>query len=77
MTYNVVIFAKQTNEFLVSNSVMSGTGLLAVLKHMTDLNRDERNSFMRDLQNQGTSIYIPEDSVKLQYSVAAMEEKGS
>lgn len=53
---------------------MTGVGVMAVLRHMTDLNRDERNAFMYEVQRTGTSTYIPLRSSKLQYAVGAIED---
>lgn len=77
MQYKASIFNNQTKEFIVPESVMTGNGIMAVLKYMTDLNRDERNAFMYELQRTGTSTYIPTYSAKLQYAVGAVAEQTS
>ena len=72
--YIVVVTDVVSDEFLVQTSSMTGKGLLAILKHMTSLNRDGRNAFMREVQTVGNAAYIPPKSEKLQYGVAAMEQ---
>lgn len=73
MLYTVVIFDQTSKEFIMAKGFMTGTGLVALLKHMTNLNRDGRNAFMYELQRTRTSSYIPDSSAELQYSVAAVE----
>lgn len=73
--YVVVVSETATNDILVENSIMTGKGLMALLKYMTNLNRDGRNAFMYEVQRTGISSHIPDRADKLQYSVAAIEKE--
>lgn len=73
--YVVMVSETATNDILLENSIMTGKGLMALLKHMTNLNRDGRNAFMHEVQRTGISSHIPSRADKLQYSVAAIEKE--
>ena len=60
------------NECLMPKGEMTWKGLNELMKYMSSLNRDGRNAFIYDLQNNGAATHIPEPDKKMQYSFAAV-----
>lgn len=73
MRYLVSIFLGK--ECLMPQGEMTWTGLNELMKFMSSLNRDGRNKFMHELQNEGSATHIPEPEKKMQYSFAAVEKR--
>lgn len=73
MHYLVSIYLGK--ECLMPKGEMTWKGLNELMKYMSSLNRDGRNAFMYELQNNGSATHIPGPEKKMQYSFAAVEKR--
>lgn len=75
MEYSVIVIDEKVNAVIISNALVGSTGMNALLKNMTDLNRKERDSFMHTLIAEDSVAHVAISSDKKPYSIAATKRE--
>lgn len=75
MEYSVLVIDEKINAVIISNAMVCSTGMNALLKNLTDLNRKDRDSFMHTLIGEGSAAHVAISSDKKPYSIAATKRE--